>query len=486
MQNQDKVKLQTILDMDASQMAKEIGAGKLSSVEATKAYIEHIQYVNPRINCLVENRFSLALEEAEAADIKIQEGTAKGTLIGVPFSMKEAFDVSGMKTTGGLMHRRDTIAQHDAEVVAKLRAEGAIILGKTNTPGLCFCQESDNKLYGRTNNPWNIDKTAGGSSGGEAALIAVGGAAAGIGSDIGGSIRFPSHFNGVIGFKSGKGKVSQHGSFPAVEHPLQERMFGIGPISKTIADTKLIYNIIAKEAAPQANLEEFKIEILPKTSYPLTHETAILMNKIREKLRRSLQIEEHIPPYFQESAVIWQEAMSIDGGKTTAEAALMHRSLNPAKEFLKEKLTGKSDYHYYLSWALIGTRLFKPSAKRVQEIERTILAGDQFLREYLKKRILILPVYHRTAPNHGDLYRELFSIKKTFKMYMPYVAYANTWGLPALTMPVGNDSEGMPIGVQLISQNGNEDAVFQLGEILENEFGGYKRCEAHDRKKVQS
>ena len=127
--------------------------------------------------------------------------------------MKESFHVEGMRTTGGLLNRKESIQDADAEVVRKLRNEGAIILGKTNTPALCFCQETDNKLYGRTNNPWDLTRTAGGSSGGEGVLIAIGGAAVGLGSDIGGSIRLPSHFNGVVGFKSGNSQVSSVGVF---------------------------------------------------------------------------------------------------------------------------------------------------------------------------------------------------------------------------------------------------------------------------------
>ncbi|MFK4997846.1 amidase family protein [Bacillus sp. N9] len=153
------------------------------------------------------------MNEAEAADLQVNAGNAKGKLFGVPISVKESFHVREMKTTSGLLHRKDMVMTEDAAIVQKLKDEGAIILAKTNTPSLCFCQESDNKLYGRTNNPWDVRKTAGGSSGGEAALIAVGGAAAGIGSDIGGSIRFPSHFNGVIGFKSGRNQVDVGGSF---------------------------------------------------------------------------------------------------------------------------------------------------------------------------------------------------------------------------------------------------------------------------------
>lgn len=250
-----------ILFMDATALARKIANREITSLYATETYITHLKKVNSKINCLVENRFDEALKEAKIIDTTIKQNRMKHKkLLGVPISMKESFDITGMKTTGGLIHLKNAVRDKDAEVVARLKSEGAIILGKTNTSALCFCQETDNKLYGRTNNPWDLTKTAGGSSGGEAALIAVGGAAAGIGSDIGGSIRFPSHFNGVIGFKSGHHQVSQDGSFPKAEIPLQERMLGIGPITKSVQDANMMYNIIAKQPAPRRDLTNLALQ----------------------------------------------------------------------------------------------------------------------------------------------------------------------------------------------------------------------------------
>lgn len=354
-----------ILNMDASTLASEISSGHLTSVEAVTAYISHLQTINPAINSLVEDRFSTALNEAESADQKIRQGNGSGKLFGVPISMKEAFDVAGMNTTGGLIHRRNLSITEDALIVKKLKEEGAIILGKTNTPSLCFCQESDNKLFGRTNNPWDLKRTAGGSSGGEGALIAVGGAAAGIGSDIGGSIRFPSHFNGVIGFKSGFDQVDSTGSYPPIKHLLQARMLGIGPMVKSVRDAQLIYHIIAKRAAISKDINDFIIEFLPKQTFPLSNETAYQLDRIKESL--SLKTVVNTPPYFHESALLWQEIMSIDGGKSTLEAASESKNMKPIREYLKEKAVGKSDFHYYLTWALIGTRLFKPSKKELRK-----------------------------------------------------------------------------------------------------------------------
>lgn len=465
-----------VLDMDATEIAQLLKEKKLNSRQAVEIYIEHLNRINPSVNCLVENRFEEALREADDADCRLASGEAAGALLGVPISMKEAFDVGGMKTTGGLLRRKEVVMNRDAEVVRKLRAEGAVILGKSNTPELCFYQETANKLYGRTNNPRDLRRTAGGSSGGEGALIAAGGAAAGLGSDIGGSIRFPSHFNGVVGFKSGTGQVSPEGSYPEVKQELQDRMLGIGPIAKSVRDARTIYNIVAKQKAPERKLESFTFNILPDTGYPMADHTRKLLDAIYQKSSPDFKTEREIPPYFKDSAEIWQEIMSIDGAPEPRKEAFGGKTKNLYRSYLTERMNRKSEVHRYLSWALIGASLFKPSEKRLKKIEDFLQHGDHILENYLKERILIMPVYHKTAPRHGVVYREIFSIRKTFRQYLPYVAYANTWGLPSLTVPAGTDEKGMPIGIQLISRNGNEEALFQLGEWLEQHFQSYNRA----------
>lgn len=468
--------VQSIMDMDATEVASLIAGKEMTSRRAVEQYISHIDKINPLVNGLVENRFAEALAEADEADEKIARNEKGGRLQGVPITMKEAFDVAGMQTTGGLKRRKGLIQHRDAEVVSRLKAEGAIILGKTNTPELCFCQETDNKLYGRTNNPHDLTRTAGGSSGGEAAMIAAGAAAAGLGSDIGGSIRFPSHFNGVVGFKSGNGQVSSEGSYPAEGHELQTRMLGIGPIVKSVRDARLLYNIVAKKPAAKKGLQQFTINVLPKTPYPLSPETSHILDAVFADISQDYRSEREVPPYFEESAQIWQEIMSIDGAAGPKLEALGDKASSPVQEFLKERLTGKSDIHRYLSWALVGAGLFKPSPKRIGKIQQALRHGDHILDGYLQDHILVMPVYHTGAPKHGMMYSEIFSIKKTYQVYMPYVAYANVWGLPVLTVPVGIDENGMPVGIQLISKNGNEEVLFALGEWLEARRGNYRRA----------
>ncbi|TLS36587.1 amidase [Pseudalkalibacillus caeni] len=472
----------SILDLDAVTLAQKIADGQISSAEATDTYIRHLQQINPKINCLVENRFEEARKEALEADRKVEEGRASGKLHGVPISVKECFHVKGMKTTGGLPYRAGKIEQEDAYVIARLKEEGAIILGKTNTPALCFCQETDNKHYGRTNNPWDLNKTSGGSSGGEGALMAVGGAAVGLGADIGGSIRFPSHFNGVVGFKSGNNQVSQQGNFPFIKIDEQERMLGIGAMGKTVRDARLVNSIISDFTPNKVDLSSFTLTIPRKhPEFPLGEDTERIVERFAEDFSGSHAVERQTPPFFEESSLIWQEIMSLDGGKGITGLLSDKGNGSPLKEYMKEKMFKNSEIHYYLTWALIGTRLFKPNKKRVGEIREILHRGDIALEEYFSQRILVLPVYHSSAPLHGELYKQLFSIRKTFKVYMPYIAYANVWGLPSLVIPVAEDAEGMPLSIQLISSTGNEEALFQLGERFERQFRGYKRCTTYDR-----
>ncbi|MBP2076477.1 amidase [Oceanobacillus polygoni] len=463
-----------LVAMDATSIASAIQNKQVTCKAAVSAYIAHILNVNPNINAMVEDRFDAAIYEANELDQMLARGEVKGPLHGVPISVKESLHVAEMKTTGGLEHRQDLISRVDAEVVGRLKKAGAIILGKTNTPALCFCQETENKLYGRTNNPWDTNRTAGGSSGGEGALLAVGGAAAGIGSDIGGSIRFPAHFNGIVGFKPGMFTISNDGHFPAVIHALQARMLTIGPMGKSVQDMRLFYQILSGISLDPKPLNRFRIEVLPSTiDYPLSEKTKLILNQVELFLEKTFSTKQSIPPYFRDSALIWQEIMSMEGSKLIEQEAYNNDRSSVYTSFFKEKLTQRTKVHPYLSWAIMGAKMFRPSRKRIREVESIIEQGDELLKTYLKNRLLIFPVYHSGALRHGQVFKEIFSIRKTFLQYMPYAAYANVWGLPALTIPVGTDENNMPISIQIMSSTGNEDAIFRLGRLIEKKFRGY-------------
>lgn len=472
-----------LLDLDATSIAKLIQEGHITSYEATKTYIEHLKHVNKRINCLVEDRFEIALEEAKKCDELRVQGKAEGRLFGVPITIKELFHVSGMSTTCGLVHRKNVIEDTDAEIVKRIKREGAIIMGKTNTGVLGLHFESSNKLHGTTNNPWDETRTAGGSSGGCGALVASGGAAVSIGSDIFGSLRNPAHFNGVITFKSGNCQVSNEGFIPSpAVHPLQEGMLGIGALSKSVADAELINSIIAFEEPPEVNVDDFQL-IIPEPKFRVSHETLTGVNAVREYLSPShvVKTDVKVPhlnallPYFH------LEILSIDGGKAVWPLAFNDNERFPLfKTYFRELFRKDTDYNYFflktMALGVIGTKLFGTSLKKIDGLVNKIAKKAEEVNRFLDRSVLILPSYPTPAKKHGSLDKEIFSNRLKVLTKTPYISYPNVFGLPTVSVPITEDKNGLPINLQLISRIGNEKALFHFGSILEKEFRGYKRA----------
>ncbi|HLQ72864.1 MAG TPA: amidase [Bacillota bacterium] len=474
-----------LLDLDITELANQLRQGKTTSQKLVHTYMNQIKHTNKTLNAVVETREKAALKEAKALDKQEKPPIEKYPLYGIPLSIKESFNVQGMKTTGGLLHRKNIIANDDAAIVKQLKDAGAIILCKSNTPTLCFCQETDNKLYGRTNNAWNKLLTAGGSSGGEGALIGVGGAAAGLGSDIGGSIRFPAHFNGVVGFKSGRDAIDATGHFPE-SHKLQERMLGVGPITKSVRDARLLYYVLTNNMNSTHNNHQKRVTFYLSNKIPLSDDTKNNIQELQSFLATHYTVDSERPPLFYQSAKIWQELMSVNGANHIKEHGLVNDRPPLPIKYLQEKVFKQTSNHKYLTWALIGAQLFKPTTERLEHIKEALERGDETVSSFLDDRLLVLPVYYETALPHGSVFNDIFSIQKSYTKYMPYVAYANVWGLPALTLPIGTDKNGLPIGIQIISQLGNESAIFDLGEVIEKYYYKYKRSNVYDEADVHS
>ncbi len=469
--------MKEILNMDATILSRELKKGTWDVEEVLRTYYHHIQKINPHLNAVVETRWDDALKEAR----EIKSQGLKGRSAGVPVSMKESFFVKGTVTSGGLPRHASAPRPCDAEVVRRLKKEGAIILTKTNTPSLCFCQETDNLLYGRTNNPWNLSRSCGGSSGGEGALIAAGGAAVGIGADIGGSIRFPAHFNGVIGFKSGMNQVPDEGLFPKLAHPLQQNMLGIGALSKSVADAQLIHEIIAGKPSPSQNLSEYTLSVPDLCFFtPVNTTTRQLYDQIHSFLKQDFPIDRTLPPHFSDSTQTWFWIMTFDGARSFLQQTEFDHIGQVFWDWLKSKTGLKPRYHHYLTWALLAAEFLKPSPREWKDLLIRWKKTKMEVYDFLKQRILVLPVYHSPALKHGELYRELFSIRKTIFKYLQFITYANTYGLCSLTIPIGESEEHLPVAYQLVTIPGQEDALFRLGTELETRFRGYRRATHYD------
>jgi len=229
----------------AAEIARRIAAREISAAEVTRAFIARIEAVNPRLNAVVVPLFDEALDEARAADIRQVRGEILGPLHGVPITVKECFYVAGTPSCIGLesADRRKPL-KHDGILVRRLRRAGAIVLGKTNIPQLMIWHEADNPVYGRTNNPWNLGRTSGGSTGGEASIVAARGSPLGLGNDLGGSIRVPSHFCGIHGFKPTSYRLPRSGSMRTLRG-FEAIVTQPGPMARHIEDLSLGLQVLA-------------------------------------------------------------------------------------------------------------------------------------------------------------------------------------------------------------------------------------------------
>ena len=234
-----------IIYRSAKSIAQAIRDGEVSSVEVVQAHLDRIGEVNERLNAVVALCTERALSEARDADAAIARGDSVGPLHGVPMTLKDSLDTEGVITTGGTLGRLNHVPKRDSTVAARLRGAGAILLGKTNTPEITFAGETDNLVYGRTNNPYGLDRTPGGSSGGAGAIIAAGGSPFDIGSDTGGSVRLPAHFNGIAGIKPNSGRVPRTGHIIPYAAGAEDAYTQNGPMARYVEDLALILPIIS-------------------------------------------------------------------------------------------------------------------------------------------------------------------------------------------------------------------------------------------------
>src|ERR1700738_1747168 len=227
-----------------AEIRENVQTKKLSPVEVVAAHLERADALQPKLNAFVHLDAEAARAQACRAEETVRRGGALGPLFGVPITLKSCIDVAGWPSPAGSLLRRDYVAQADATLAARLRAAGAIFLGNTNTPEFLMAYETDNLISGKTSNPWDLSRSAGGSSGGEAAAIASGCSAGGVGSDGGGSVRVPAHFCGICGLKPTPGRIPATGHFPAGVGAFS--WIGVvGPMARTIADVRALFEVIA-------------------------------------------------------------------------------------------------------------------------------------------------------------------------------------------------------------------------------------------------
>lgn len=464
--------------LSAIEMARQIREKEISPVELADAHLAKIEKLNPRLNAFVQVDPERVLRQARQAEAGLMAGENLGPLHGVPISIKASFEVAGFRCECGTRLRAGYVANEDAPLVKRLREAGAIVLGITNTPELLMAWETDNLLYGRTNSPWDLDRTPGGSSGGEAAAIAAGMSAGGVGSDGGGSIRVPAHFCGICGLKPTPGRIPSTGHFPPSGGPFS--LIGVvGPMARTVADLKLLFEVMQGPddgdscAAPVPlrwpsdeevrNLRVGYFEDDGRT--PVTPEIRAAVRSAVEALKDAgFRVEPFRPQGLEEARELWTKFFVKCCGMVIEP--MFHDREQDRSPILSQ----------FLEWSRAAPELTGDILLDAW-IRRDMLRG-RFLAQMQRYPILLCPAAAIPAFRHGDRSWQIEgpSGKKTVQ-YLDAWSYAewfNVLGTPVAVVPVSHSAEGLPIGVQIVGCPWEEEQVLSVASALEKECNAWR------------
>jgi fatty acid amide hydrolase len=505
-----------IFPLGASRLAREIADGRLSAREAVRAHVDRIEEVNQHLNAVVFRRFDEALAEAAAADERQARGGPRGPLHGVPITVKDSIFVAGTPSTAGLPSRSSHRAEADSPLVARLRRAGVIVLGKTNVSEMLLYIESDNPLYGRANNPWSLERSPGGSSGGEGAVVAAGGSTLGLGTDLGGSIRIPAHVNGIHGLKPTSLRLPLTNTLEALMAPGQEAMIPApGPLARHVADLALAMELLTAPGAeadttlapvprPEpASVDVARLRVGFYTDDGWFPPSPACARAVREAgallAARGASVEEFAPPDVPEAMRIFLGLPSSAGSGWTKSFL----AGNPVDPRLRELLLAAALPHglarlaaslFDLAGQRRRARLVRALGRRSCESYARLVADraayrDRFLAADGPGRfdVWLCPPSPTPALKHGEGRHLLGAASYTMLWNLlgwPAGVVAATrvrpyeeQGRPASRDPVDRaaravdaGSAGLPVGVQVVARPWREDIVLAVMGALEEDF----------------
>jgi Asp-tRNA(Asn)/Glu-tRNA(Gln) amidotransferase A subunit family amidase len=460
--------------LSAALMAERIRKKRLSPVEIVDAHLGQIERLNPTLNAFVQVDAEGARQVAQDAEIAVMHGKTLGPLHGIPISIKSSMAVAGMLCESGTRLRAGFVPVLDAPLVARLRAAGAIVMGVTNTPEFLMAWETDNLLYGRTNNPWDLQRTPGGSSGGEAAAIAAGMSAGGVGSDGGGSIRVPAHFSGICGLKPTPGRIPATGHYPVSAGPFA--LIGVvGPMARAVDDLKVLFEVMQGPDIGDACAAPVPVR------WPTEHETRKLrvgyfeddgrtlvtagtraaVRSAAEALRGAgFQVEHFQPEGLEEARRLWHKFFVVAGG-------MLLRPMFGGRESDLSPLLKQ-----FLEWSAAEPALTGETLLEVW-IQRDALRA-RFLKQMEHYPILVCPAAAIPAFRHGERTWQVEGKTVHYLDAWSYTEFFNLLGNPAAVVPVGHSSERLPIGVQIVGQPWQEEQVLSVAAALERECGAWR------------
>jgi amidase len=460
--------------LSAVSMVERIRRKQLSPVELVESHLTRIQELNPRLNAFVQVDAERARRQARVAEGCVRTGEKLGPLHGVPLSIKSSIEVAGLRCESGSKLREGVVAAQDAPLVSRLRQAGAIILGVTNTPEMLMAWETDNLLYGRTNNPWDPSRTPGGSSGGEAAAIAAGMSAGGVGSDGGGSIRVPAHFSGICGMKPTPGRVPATGHFPASAGPFA--LLGVvGPMARTVGDLKVLFEVMQgpddgdPSTAPvsvrwpeEGDLKRIRIGYFEDDGRtPVTTETRAAIQTAAEGLRRAgFQVEPFRPEGLELARQLWWKIFGVAGGMLLGPIMQGHDA--EISSLLKQFSSWVAAEPAHTGESLLDTWM-----------QRDVVRMKIFA-QMRKYPVLLCPVAAIPAFRHGERSWQVEGKTVEYLDAWSYTEWFNLLGTPAAVVPVGKSAEGLPIGVQIAARPWEEEIVLSVAAALEEQCGRWQ------------
>ena len=460
--------MEELIYASAVTIARHIRDKKVSAAEVVDAHLQRIDDVNPSLNAVVQTAADRARAEAREADEALARGEVKGPLHGVPMTIKDSLDSEGVISTGGTKGRASFVPDADSTVVARLRSAGAILLGKTNTPELTLAGETNNLIYGPTNNPYDLSRTPGGSSGGAGAIIASGGSPLDMGSDTGGSIRLPSHFCGIAGLKPNSGRVPRTGHIVPYALGAVDSLTQNGPMARYVEDLALTLPIIAgvdsRDPAivpmplgdPNAvDLKTLRVAVHTDNGIMTpTAETIDAVNKAAAALADiGVHVEEQLPEAIHDSARLANRLSAADG------RAWVRRIL---------QREGTTEVHLWLQKRIDDAEPLKIEefTALLEEVDRFRSAMHTFMQDY---DVILCPVCAFPAQPHGS------TLDDKKRLGFSYTGAYNLTGWPGAVVRGGTSPEGLPIGVQVVAGAWREDVALAVAQYLETALGGWQR-----------